>query len=48
LEYSPSVELGERERDRCVLRGSLNYDVLLHHPHELAEIGIEDLAVAAL
>jgi hypothetical protein len=31
-----------------VLRGSLNYDVLLHHPHELAEIGIEDLALAAL
>jgi hypothetical protein len=31
-----------------VLRGSLNYDVLLHHPQELVEIGLEDLALAAL
>jgi hypothetical protein len=42
------IESGESETDRCVLRGSLNYDVLLHHRHELAEIGIEHLAQAVL
>jgi hypothetical protein len=40
--------LGESQTNGCVLRGRLNYDALLHHPHELAETGIQDPALAAL